>query len=85
VLVTCGELKPAKELGLSEITVRIYRGQLMRKMSARSLADLVPMSETLGLHRAAVRAAPNIRMQWMYDGNAGRCDSYLSMKGTLPV
>jgi hypothetical protein len=32
----------------------------------------VRMSETLGLHRAAVRAAPNIRMQRKYDGYAGR-------------
>ena len=73
-LVTKGMMNKqvAVELGLSEITVKIYRGQLMKKMSARSLADLVRMSETLGLHRAAVRAAPNIRMQRKYDGYAGR-------------
>ena len=38
----------AGELGLSEITVKIHRGQVMRKMGARSLADLVRMVETLG-------------------------------------
>ncbi|HZY13190.1 MAG TPA: LuxR C-terminal-related transcriptional regulator, partial [Beijerinckiaceae bacterium] len=38
----------AGELGLSEITVKIHRGRVMRKMGARSLADLVRMAETLG-------------------------------------
>jgi FixJ family two-component response regulator len=73
-LVTKGMMNKqvAAELGLSEITVKIYRGQLMKKMSAHSLADLVRMSEALGLHRAAVRAGPKIRMQRMYDGYAGR-------------
>jgi FixJ family two-component response regulator len=42
----------AGELGLAEITVKIYRGQIMKKMSARSLADLVRMAEALGIHRA---------------------------------
>jgi FixJ family two-component response regulator len=40
----------AGELGLSEITVKIYRGQVMKKMAAGSLADLVRMAEVLGLH-----------------------------------
>ena len=39
----------AGELGLSEITVKIHRGQAMRKMAARSLADLVRMAELLGV------------------------------------
>ena len=39
----------AAELGLAEITVKIYRGQIMRKMGAKSLADLVRMSEALGI------------------------------------
>lgn len=85
-LVTKGLMNKqvAAELGLSEITVKVHRGQVMKKMSARSLVDLVCMSETLGLHREAVSAAPNIRMQRMYDGYAGKCDSYFSMKRTLP-
>src|SRR5712672_2289910 len=39
----------AAELGVSEITVKIHRGHAMRKMKARSLADLVRMAETLGI------------------------------------
>jgi len=38
----------AAELGTSEITVKVHRGQVMQKMQARSLADLVRMSERLG-------------------------------------
>jgi len=39
----------AFELGLSEITVKIHRGAAMRKMNAKSLADLVKMAEALKL------------------------------------
>jgi hypothetical protein len=56
----------------------------MKKMSARSLADLVRMSETLGLHRPSIRDAPNVRMQRIYEVHASefpiRSDSYLSKK-----
>src|SRR3954465_15255932 len=41
----------AAELGLAEITVKIHRGHIMKKMGARSLADLVRKAETLGSHR----------------------------------
>ena len=37
------------ELGISEITVKAHRGQVMRKMKADSLPDLVTMSARLGL------------------------------------
>ena len=37
------------ELGISEITVKAHRGQVMRKMKADSLADLVRMAARLGL------------------------------------
>jgi FixJ family two-component response regulator len=42
----------AAELGLAEITVKIHRGHIMRKMGAKSLADLVRKAETLGIRRA---------------------------------
>ena len=41
----------AAQLGLAEITVKIYRGQIMRKMGAKSLADLVRMTDALGIPR----------------------------------
>ena len=42
----------AAELGVSEITVKVHRGNVMKKMGARSLADLVRMADTLGIRRA---------------------------------
>ncbi|AXL48827.1 LuxR family transcriptional regulator [Paraburkholderia caffeinilytica] len=40
----------AAEMNLSEITVKIHRGQAMKKMAARSVADLVRKSESLGVN-----------------------------------
>jgi FixJ family two-component response regulator len=40
------------ELGISEITVKAHRGQMMRKMKADSLAALVTMASRLGLRTA---------------------------------
>lgn len=47
--VTAGRMNKqvAGDLGLSEVTVKIHRGSAMRKMGARSLADLVRMAQTL--------------------------------------
>jgi FixJ family two-component response regulator len=42
----------AAELGVSEITVKLHRGNVMKKMGARSLADLVRMADALGIRRA---------------------------------
>jgi FixJ family two-component response regulator len=39
----------AAELGISEIMIKVHRGQVMQKMQAESLADLVRMSEKLAL------------------------------------
>ena len=41
----------AAELGLAEITVKIHRGHIMKKMAAKSLADLVRKAQTLGINR----------------------------------
>jgi FixJ family two-component response regulator len=41
----------AAELGLAEITVKIHRGHIMKKMGAKSLADLLGKAETLGVRR----------------------------------
>ena len=50
-LVTGGLMNKqvASKIGLAPQTVEIHRGNLMRKMSAKSLADLVLMAETLGI------------------------------------
>ena len=55
-LVTAGLMNKqvAGRLELSEITVKIHRGNMMRKMSAQSLADLVLMAETLGVRDVSV-------------------------------
>jgi FixJ family two-component response regulator len=41
----------AAELGNSEVTVKLHRGQAMRKMRAGSLAELVQMAGKLGKTR----------------------------------
>ena len=43
----------AYQLQLEEITVKIHRGNAMRKMEARSFADLVSMAHALGIRRTA--------------------------------
>jgi FixJ family two-component response regulator len=50
-LVTGGLMNKqvASKIGIADQTVKIHRGNLMRKMCAKSLADLVLMAETLGI------------------------------------
>jgi len=54
-LVTAGRMNKqvAGELSLSEITVKIHRGAAMRKMGAKTLADLVRMAEALNVRPGA--------------------------------
>lgn len=49
--VVAGRLskQTAAELGTSEITIRVHRGQIMRKMQAHSLAELIRMADALGV------------------------------------
>lgn len=52
-LVTAGMMNKliAEELGVSEITVKVHRSHVMRKMHTRSLADLARIADTLGIRR----------------------------------
>ena len=53
-LVTTGLMNKqvAGELGVAEVTAKVHRGNVMRKMGARSLADLVRMAVALGIRQA---------------------------------
>ena len=53
-LVTGGLMNKqvAAEMGVSEITVKVHRGNVMRKMKANSLADLVMIADMLGIRRS---------------------------------
>ena len=55
-LVTAGLMNKqvGGRLGVQEITVKIHRGNVMRKMHAQSLPDLVRMAETLGVRETSV-------------------------------
>jgi len=57
--VTSGLLNKqiAAELGISVVTVKMHRGNIMRKMRARSLADLVRMADLLSIGRT--KSAPS--------------------------
>jgi len=50
-MVTAGLMNKqiAGDLGVSEITVKVHRGNVMRKMGAKTLAELVRMADALGI------------------------------------
>jgi FixJ family two-component response regulator len=54
-LVTAGLMNKqiAGQIGVSEITVKVHRGNVMRKMGAKSLAELVRMADALGIRRGS--------------------------------
>jgi FixJ family two-component response regulator len=49
----------AAEIGIVEVTVKVHRHNIMKKLGAKSLADLVRMSDALGLQRRVLRPAEN--------------------------
>jgi FixJ family two-component response regulator len=49
----------AAEIGIVEVTVKVHRHNIMKKLGAKSLADLVRMSDALGLQRRVIRPAEN--------------------------
>jgi DNA-binding CsgD family transcriptional regulator len=71
----------AYELGTSEITIRIHRGNIMRKMKAASLAHLVKMALTLGIGQLnllqSAFASPSLQKQEIQnsDGKSRRRDT----------
>ena len=56
----------ASELGISEITVKAHRGNMMRKMSARSLPELVNMAAALRVHQRASKVGEHqLQSGWL--------------------
>jgi len=55
-LVTLGRMNKqvAAEIGISEITVKVHRHNAMKKLGARSLAELVRIADMLEIHSAGV-------------------------------
>jgi FixJ family two-component response regulator len=55
-LVTTGLMNKqvAAEMGVSEITVKVHRGNAMRKMKANTLADLIRMVDMLGIRQKSL-------------------------------
>ena len=50
----------AAQLGISEITVKVHRAQVMKKMHAKSLADLVRIADRLGASQSKHRPMPKV-------------------------
>jgi FixJ family two-component response regulator len=64
-LVTSGLMNKqvAAKTGLAEPTVKMHRGQAMRKMGAKSVADLVKMAEILEMHGNSFRHPPSSELE----------------------
>jgi hypothetical protein len=77
-LVVAGLLNKqiARELGISEITVKAHRGKVMHKMQAGSLADLVRMAGRLGAEMAEMRGGRTTGRR------PGRCASSASRQAS---
>jgi FixJ family two-component response regulator len=57
-LVALGQMNKnvAYDLGVSEVTVKVHRGKVMKKMRASSLADLVRMADKLKLTQSELKS-----------------------------
>ena len=64
-LVTSGLMNKqvAARTGLAESTVKIHRGQVMRKMGTKSLADLVKMAEIIDMHGNSFEHRPSSELE----------------------
>ena len=53
-MVTAGLMNKqiAAELGLSEVTIKLHRGNVTKKMGARSLAELVRMADAVDIRQS---------------------------------
>ena len=60
------------ELGISEITVKAHRGQVMRKMKADSLPDLVTMAAKLSSAKS-LTSDTSLRIGWCMAWERGAC------------
>jgi DNA-binding CsgD family transcriptional regulator len=71
-LVTSGLMNKqvAAKTGLAESTVKMHRGQVMRKMGAKSLADLIKMAEIIDLHGNGFRHRPSSELEVASDACA---------------
>ena len=71
-LVTSGLMNKqvAAKTGLAESTVKSHRGQVMRKMGAKSLADLIKMAEIIDVHGNSFRHRPSSELEVASDACA---------------
>jgi len=77
-LVSCGLINKqvGGKLGISEITVKAHRGQVMQKMKANSFADLIKMAAKLGLSR--MKEVPRLHDRSATAVTGALLDSYRS-------